>query len=213
MTEGSGLDEPTVADVGTETETELGADISGELVAEAIATSEVTEPLTAAAEEAAGPGLVPGGQPAASPDPADYSLGSDGSLTVQGSETLGQLARWLGTDLARLRQWNGLKPRSALSMGRRLKVDLRGIDSASFERERLLWHRTQQAAYFRQMRIVGIDHHQMRVGESLWSLTQRHAVPPWLLQQYNPDLDFAAVRVGTEIILPRVREASVGGPE
>ena len=211
MIEGPLTDEPVLADTGTVTE--AGADLSAELVTEAMETAATAEPLTAAAEEAAGPGLVPGGQPAASPDPADYSLGSDGSFTVQGSETLSQLARWLGTDLTRLRQWNGLKPRSALSMGRRLKVDPRGIDSGTFERERLIWHRAQQAAYFQQMRIVGIDRHQMRLGESLWSLTQRHAVPPWLLQQYNPDLDFAAVRVGTEIILPRVRVASVGGQE
>jgi hypothetical protein len=32
----------------------------------------------------------------------------------------------------------------------------------------------------------------------------------WLLQQYNPDLDFADLHPGTQIVMPRVEEV-VGG--
>ena len=43
-----------------------------------------------------------------------------------------------------------------------------------------------------------------RRGDSLWSVTQRGAMPVWLLQQYNPDVDFAMLKPGTVIVLPRV---------
>ena len=170
----------------------------------------VAEPLTDAAADEAGPGLVPGVQAAASADPADYSVASDLTIAVMGAENLGQLANWLGVDIARLRQLNRLKPRAPLVMGRRLKVELKGVTAADFERERTAWHRALQAAYFTQYRIVGTDRHRMRMGESLWSLTRQHGVPAWLLQQYNPDLDFGAVKIGMEILLPRIRATGAG---
>jgi membrane-bound lytic murein transglycosylase D len=168
------------------------------------------EPLTEAAAEEAGPGLVPGVQSAASADPADYSVADDQTIAVLGAENLGQLARWLGVDIARLRQLNGLKPTAPLVMGRRLKVELRGVTADDFERDRTTWHRALQAAYFTQYRIVGTDRHQIRLGESLWSLTRQHGVPGWLLQQYNPDLDFGTVKVGMEIVLPRILASDRG---
>ena len=173
-------------------------------------TEATAEPLTEAAAEESGPGLVPGVQAAASADPADYSVADDQTIAVLGAESLGQLARWLGVDIARLRQLNHLKPKAPLVMGRRLKVELRGVTAGDFERERTAWHRALQAAYFTQYRIVGTDRHQMRVGESLWSLTRQHGVPVWLLQQYNPDLDFGTVKAGMEIVLPRILASDHG---
>ncbi|HMI36336.1 MAG TPA: LysM domain-containing protein, partial [Steroidobacteraceae bacterium] len=56
--------------------------------------------------------------------------------------------------------------------------------------------------------IVGTEIYTARRGDSLWSVTQRSALPVWLLQQYNPDVDFAELRPGTSIVLPRVEDAS-----
>jgi hypothetical protein len=30
----------------------------------------------------------------------------------------------------------------------------------------------------------------------------------WLLQQYNPDVDFSEMRAGTELVVPKVEEMS-----
>ncbi len=199
------LVEPVAAVEATVSEPVAADTAAIEPVAEATA-----EPLTEAAAEESGPGLVPGVQAAASADPADYSVADDQTIAVLGAESLGQLARWLGVDIARLRQLNHLKPKAPLVMGRRLKVELRGVTAGDFERERTAWHRALQAAYFTQYRIVGTDRHQMRVGESLWSLTRQHGVPVWLLQQYNPDLDFGTVKAGMEIVLPRILASDHG---
>ena len=45
----------------------------------------------------------------------------------------------------------------------------------------------------------------VRAGDTLWNLVHRNGdIPVWLLQQYNPDVDFNDVRPGTVITLPRV---------
>jgi len=169
------------------------------------------EPLAEApGEDGTGPGLMPGVTAAASADPTDYSIAADGTLVVLGAETLGQLASWLGTDVAQLRRLNGLKPKAPLVMGRRLKVELAGVSPTDFERARTEWHRAQQAVYFERVRIVGADRHRLQTGESLWSLMRQHGVPAWLLQQYNPDLDFSTLKVGMEINVPRIDATTVG---
>ena len=174
--------------------------------------AETTPAIAAVAEDAPDPGLIPGAA-AASADPTDYSLGADGTIVVLGEETLTQLAAWLGTEVATLRQLNGMKRKDALVLGRRLKVGSHGVTAAAFERARTEWHRAQQAAYFVHVRIVGTDRHRLRVGESLWSLMRQHGVPAWLLQQYNPDLDFGTLKVGMEINVPRIHAAANGEAE
>ena len=210
MAAGTASIEVAPATTGDSAATNAVANLPAEAEMPTESAAATAEPLTEAAAEEAGPGLVPGVQSAASADPADYSVANDQTIAVLGAESLGQLAHWLGVDTARLRQLNHLKPKAPLVMGRRLKVELRGVTAGDFERQRTTWHRALQAAYFTQYRIVGTDRHQMRLGESLWSLTLQHGVPVWLLQQYNPDLDFGTVKVGMEVILPRVLASDRG---
>ena len=50
-----------------------------------------------------------------------------------------------------------------------------------------------------------------RAGDSLWNLTHRFGgLPEWLLQQYNPDVAFDALKAGTQIVVPRVED--LGNP-
>ena len=57
---------------------------------------------------------------------------------------------------------------------------------------------------------AGPEHRYLvKPGDSLWSITQKSLkVPVWLLQQYNPDLDFGNLRPGTQISLPKVEDVS-----
>ena len=77
-----------------------------------------------------------------------------------------------------------------------------------FETRRREYHRELQAAYFAGHRIVGTRGlHRPRRGLAAGrSRSARGEVPLWLLQQYNPDLDFADLRPGTQIVVPRVEE-------
>ena len=169
-----------------------------------------TEPVSAAQEQAEGPQLVPGiTGPGDQPTRSITRWPADGSIRVVAAETLGHYADWLGTSAARLRALNKLRGRKPVVMGRRLKLEFDRVSPAQFEQRRRDYHEQLQAAYFASHRIAGTEVYVARRGDSLWSITQRNVkVPIWLLQQYNPDLDFSDLRPGTQISLPKVEDVT-----
>jgi membrane-bound lytic murein transglycosylase D len=182
-----------------------------ENVAVAAATRQAarTEPVSMAQAQAEGPQLVPGATGPESADPVDYSVAADGTIRIVAAETLGHYADWLGTSAARLRAINHLHGRTPVVMGRRIKLEFADITHDEFESRRRDYHERLQAAYFASHRIAGTEVYIARRGDSLWSITQKSLkVPVWLLQQYNPDLDFRDLRPGTQISLPKVEDVS-----
>jgi membrane-bound lytic murein transglycosylase D len=182
----------------------------------AVPTSEVSARVAADTRRpvAAAVGASEGGQiddpgtlrhdgPVMSADPADYGI-TNGYVVVQAAETVGQLAHWAGVTSERLLNLNHLKAADALVLGRRLQMELVGVDAAEFESRRVEYHRGLEAAYFEHHRIVGTERHRLRAGETVWMLTRRDQIPVWLLRQYNPDVDFSVAKPGAEIVLPRV---------
>jgi membrane-bound lytic murein transglycosylase D len=161
------------------------------------------QPVSKEQAAEAGPSLVPGVQSAALADPIDYSV-TNGTTAVQGNETLGHFAEWLEVPPKRLRELNGMKPATALSLGRRIRLDLSKVNAEQFEARRVAWHRQLQDEFFDRYRITAQERYRLKAGDSLWQLTQRTSVPVWLLRQYNPEIDFENWRIGTEIVLPRV---------
>jgi membrane-bound lytic murein transglycosylase D len=168
-----------------------------------------TEPVSAAQAQAEGPQLLPGTTGPESADPVDYSVASDGSIRVVAAETLGHYADWLGTSATRLRALNKLRGRTPVIMGRRIKLDFEHTERTEFEQKRRDYHERLQAAYFASHRIAATEIYVARRGDSLWSITQRNVkVPIWLLQQYNPDMDFTDLRPGTQVSLPKVEDVT-----
>jgi membrane-bound lytic murein transglycosylase D len=167
------------------------------------------EPVSASQAQAEGPQLVSGTAPSHAPDPVDYSVQADGSIRVVAAETLGHYADWLGVSTARLRALNHLRGRTPVVMGRRLRLEFTTVSVSQFEQRRREYHERLEAVYFASHRIRGSETYLARRGDSLWNITQRNmALPVWLLQQYNPDLDFANLKPGTPIALPKVEATS-----
>jgi membrane-bound lytic murein transglycosylase D len=132
-------------------------------------------------------------------------VATNGTIRVAADETLGHYADWLGVPTSRLRTLNGLRGRSTVPLGRSLKLDFARVPVEQFEQKRRAFHQSRQAAFFSGHRIVGTEVYVTRRGDSLWGVTQRHtSVPAWLLQHYNPDVDFADLRAGVEIVIPKV---------
>lgn len=168
-----------------------------------------TEPVSKAQAQAEGPQLMAGATGPESADPVDYSVAVDGSIRVVAAETLGHYADWLGTSAQRLRAINHLHGRTPVVMGHRLKLEFAKTTPEQFEEVRRDYHERLQAAYFSSHKIAGTEVYIARRGDSLWSITQKSLkVPVWLLQQYNPDLDFGNLRPGTQISLPKVEDVS-----
>ena len=111
---------------------------------------------------------------------------------------------------ARLRAINHLRGRTPGGHGAARQARIRPpVTHEQFEQRRRDYHERLQAAYFASHRIAGTEVYIARRGDSLWSITQKSLkVPMWLLQQYNPDLDFRDLRPGTQISLPKVEDVS-----
>jgi membrane-bound lytic murein transglycosylase D len=173
-----------------------------------LAAERATPALSAAQAQDAGPRLVPAPAVPATADPIDYGVGEDGSVRVVAAETLGHYADWLGLPIAELRSLNGLGARSSVQLGRSLKLVFTHATREQFERRRRQYHQQLQSAFFATHRIEGTAPHTAQKGDTFWGLTRHGALPDWLLQQYNPDVDFGDLRPGTQVQLPVVVDAS-----
>jgi len=185
--------------------------------ARAVATSKplaADQPVSAKQAEAITPSLGPAAVVTADSDnvdATDYSVAADDTIVVAATESLGVYAGWLNVSPARLRAVNHLRGKGNVQIGRKLKLDFARSTHAKFESLRRDYHRELEAAYFATHRISGTQVHVVRAGDSLWNLTHRFGdMPTWLLQQYNPDVDFENLRAGTQLTLPRV--ADLGDP-
>jgi membrane-bound lytic murein transglycosylase D len=146
---------------------------------------------------------------APAPDPSDYAVDSQHRITVQAAETLGHYAEWLEVSSSHLRRLNGMRSGSAVAIGRKAKMDFSQVTPQVFERRRLAYHHALQEEYFAAFEVIGTRTHTLRSGDTLWLLAeQKYQVPVWLIRQYNPDLDFTALRVGTRMVIPEVGERS-----
>lgn len=174
-----------------------------------------SQPVSAKQAEDITPGLGPTQIVAAdNADATDYSVASDDSIVVAGTETLGYYADWLDVSVGRLRTLNHLRGKAAVRIGHKVKLDFANSSHEKFESQRRDYHRQLQAAYFASHRISGTQTHVVRAGDSFWSLTHRLGdLPVWLLQQYNPDLAFDDLKAGTQIIVPRVEDLGTAGGE
>ncbi|MEP7314678.1 MAG: LysM peptidoglycan-binding domain-containing protein [Pseudomonadota bacterium] len=143
-------------------------------------------------------------------DPVEYGVAADGSIRVAAAETLGHYADWLGLSASQLRVLNSMRAGSTVIIGRPVKLAFDKVTREQFETKRRDYHQQLQAVFFTGHRIVGTEVYVARKGDSLWAVTKRYAsLPVWLLQQYNPDLDFADLRSGTQIVVPRVEDVPV----
>jgi membrane-bound lytic murein transglycosylase D len=172
-----------------------------------------SQPVSAKQAEAITPGLGPTQVVAAdNADATDYSVTADDTIVVAATETLGQYAGWLDVSPTRLRALNKLKRKGGVQIGHRIKLDFANSTHAQFEGQRRDYHRKLQASYFASHRISGTKVHVVRAGDTLWNLVHRNGdLPVWLLQQYNPDVDFQSLRSGTQIVVPRVED--LGNPD
>ena len=159
-------------------------------------------PAPAPAAPAAEEPIAAPSEGASRPDPSDYSVHGD-TVTVQATETLGHFADWLEVRAGDLRKLNKLRFAQPVVIGNRLKLDISKVSAAEFEQRRLEYHQSMQDEFFEAFQVTGTEQHKLEAGESLWYLAQRkYRVPVWLLRQYNPDLDFAALTPGAPLVVP-----------
>jgi membrane-bound lytic murein transglycosylase D len=151
--------------------------------------------------------LLPASPPTGGPDAADYGVGAGDTVVVQAGETLGHFSDWTQVDSQSLRKLNRLHRNAQVTVGRKLKLDLSKVPAAQFVAVRSEYHRHMQETFFAAHRIAGTENYIVKRGESLWTVALQHGdLPIWLVEQYNPDVDFHDLKPGITIALPQVVE-------
>jgi membrane-bound lytic murein transglycosylase D len=177
-------------------------------------TPDAAAPPPDASPEPAAPTIVPLSSPAAAapavpPRAAHLVVGPDDHIVVEAGETLGHFADWLQVPTSRLRHLNGLRPRSAIVIGQRVKLDFSRVSRTEFDARRGSHHAAIRDDFFARYRVAGTRIHVLRRGDTLWSLSRRHrAVPIWLLREYNPDVNLQDLQPGSRITIPRLERKS-----
>jgi membrane-bound lytic murein transglycosylase D len=167
------------------------------------------EPVSASQAEELSPAVGPVAVSQGLADSIDYQVREDGSIRVEGTETLGHYADWLQLPTQRLRTLNRLKARQPVHLGQKLALDYSKVSRETFEQRRRDYHAKLQGEFFVQHRIAGTEVYIVRRGDSLWTMTQRFSnLPIWLLRQYNPDTDLSDLRAGTQVVMPRIEMLS-----
>jgi len=149
--------------------------------------------------------LLPVASPTGNSDTTNYEVGTDNTVIVQATETLGHFADWTRVDSQLLRRLNKLHKNAVVTQGARLKLDFSRVAAAQFVEARREYHRGLQETFFAGHRIAATENYTVKRGDSLWTIVQQHAdVPFWLVAQYNPDVNFKDIRPGTILTLPQV---------
>ena len=145
-------------------------------------------------------------------DPNDYSVMSGDLVQVEAAETLGHFAEWLEIRTQRLRDLNGLSFGRTVGIGRQLQLDFSRVSREAFTERRVAFHHALQQAFFSDYHVVGVIEYKVRRGDSVWQLMRRNDIPMWLLRQYNPGLDPDSLKVGAELLFPKLQSKNSLSP-
>ena len=145
-------------------------------------------------------------------DPNDYSVINGDMVQVEAAETLGHYADWLELPTQRLRDLNGLGFDRLVGIGRHLRLDFSRVSREAFTERRIAFHHELQEAFFSDYHVVGVREYKVRRGDSVWQLMRRNDIPMWLLRQYNPGLDPDNLKVGTELVFPKLQSKNSASP-
>ena len=145
-------------------------------------------------------------------DPNDYSVMSGDLVQVEAAETLGHFAEWLEIRTQRLRDLNGLSFGRTVGIGRQLQLDFSRVSRDAFTERRVAFHHALQEAFFSDYHVVGVREYKVRRGDSVWQLMRRNDIPMWLLRQYNPGLDPDSLKVGAELLFPKLQSKNSLSP-
>jgi membrane-bound lytic murein transglycosylase D len=183
-----------------------GAPAAEKQIAAPVATpaekKQIAAPVAAPAGEAIRPPATPLKLPLSS---ERYAVRSDGTIEVQPAETLGHFADWLEIPTTSLRRRNQIAFGSNLTIGTSLRLDFSRVSPERFQERRVDHHRTLQSAFYVAYEIAGTEEYVLKQGDSLWKLSRLNkSVPVWLLREYNPELDFGALRAGQRLTIPKI---------
>jgi membrane-bound lytic murein transglycosylase D len=136
---------------------------------------------------------------------ADHNGIRTGRIQVEVEETLGHYAEWARVRTQRIRNLNRLRFGNPLHLHQSLQIPLDRVTAEAFEQQRYEYHKRLQEDFYATYTISRTWPYRIRRGDSFWSLCRsKFDLPMWLLSSYNPQVDFADLRMDQKIMVPTV---------
>lgn len=129
-----------------------------------------------------------------------------GVVRVEAEETLGHYARWLGVRAWDLRRLNNLRYEQPLTVNQKIKLPLAKGSKGRFEAQRYEFHKEIVEDFFAAYRLLeGTRTYRVKQGDTIWSLCENEfELPFWLIKKYNESVNFAQLKPGVRLVVPRV---------
>ena len=132
-----------------------------------------------------------------------------GLINVEVEETLGHFADWLEIKTRTLRRLNKLRYGRVVHMGQSLKIPLSRVSKELFEERRFDYHKRLQEDFFSAYKIEDLQPYYVGRGENIWIISkQKFNLPIWLIQQYNPAINFHNLPQSQKLMIPVVEKRS-----
>ncbi|MCG8688891.1 MAG: LysM peptidoglycan-binding domain-containing protein [Desulfobacterales bacterium] len=129
--------------------------------------------------------------------------GKTGIIHVAPEETLGHYADWLGIATQKIRNLNKLRFGRAISIGQNIKIPSPQDGFEHFEEQRYEFHQEILEDFFDSFFVSGTQTYEVKSGDTVWLLCINELeIPLWLLQKYNPTVDFNKLQPGQTLIYP-----------
>jgi membrane-bound lytic murein transglycosylase D len=131
--------------------------------------------------------------------------GKIGVIHVAPEETLGHYADWLGIATQKIRNLNKLTYGRSISIGQMVKIPLPETGSGQFEEQRYEFHQEILEDFFDAFFVSDTRTYEIQSGDTVWLLClNKLEIPLWLLQKYNPDVNFNRLHPGQSLVYPLV---------
>jgi len=128
-----------------------------------------------------------------------------GIIHVAPEETLGHYADWLGIATQNIRNLNRLPFGRSISIGQSIKIPLPETGSGGFEEQRYEFHQEILEDFFDSFFVAGTRNYQIKSGDTIWDLCENELeIPLWLLEKYNPAMDFTRLQPGQRLVYPLI---------
>ena len=132
-------------------------------------------------------------------------------IKVEPDETLGHYSDWLGLRSTQvIRKLNRFQYKTVLRIGQTLKLPVTSAEMVSqFEQKRMEYHQVLSESLKEHYVLTGIEKYKIRPGDTVWSLSTESGFPVWIFYRINPSLNIYGLRVGQEVLLPKLQRKQV----
>jgi membrane-bound lytic murein transglycosylase D len=94
-----------------------------------------------------------------------------------------------------------------IHLGQKIKIVYQNVTKQAFEEQRNEYHTGLQDDFWNNYKVASTRKYTVKPGQSVWTLAYDiHAIPIWLLQQQNPEVDLSKLHAGQSLVIPLVKQ-------